>query len=61
MRSLTLYNYSISIRALLSHLGEDPERFDAQSLRQFVLRTVSGGGWQQRKRARRLFACSFAF
>ena len=34
---LTLYNYSISIRALLSHLGEDPERFDAQSLRQFVL------------------------
>ena len=29
---LTLYNYSISIRALLSHLGEDPERFDAQIL-----------------------------
>ena len=33
----TLYNYSLIIRELLNRLGENPGRFDAQSLRQFVL------------------------
>ena len=33
----TLYNYNSSIRELLIRFGEDPSRFDAQSLRQFVL------------------------
>jgi site-specific recombinase XerD len=35
----TLGTYSISIRELLRHVGEEPGRFDAQSLRQFVLDT----------------------
>ena len=33
----TLCTYSASIRDLLRRLGEEPGRFDAQSLRQFVL------------------------
>jgi site-specific recombinase XerD len=33
----TLCTYSISIRDLLRCLGQEPDRFDAQSLRQFVL------------------------
>jgi len=35
----TLCTYSASIRDLLRRLGEEPGRFDAQSLRQFVLDT----------------------
>ncbi len=35
----TLYNYGLIIKALLARLGDDPRRFDAQSLRQFVLET----------------------
>lgn len=33
----TLCNYGPSIQALLARLGDDPRRFDPQSLRQFVL------------------------
>ena len=33
----TLYNYSRSIRDLLKRLGEEPSKFDAPNLRQFVL------------------------
>jgi site-specific recombinase XerD len=39
----TLYNYSSSIRELLIRFGEDPSRFDAQSLRQFVLEKSRSG------------------
>ena len=41
----TLYNYSLSIRDLLKRLGEDPGRFDAQGLRQFVLEKSQLCGW----------------
>jgi len=40
----TLYNYSLSIRDLLKHLGENPVRFDAKSLRQFVLEKSQQSG-----------------
>ncbi|MGD0235025.1 MAG: site-specific integrase [Syntrophorhabdales bacterium] len=40
----TLYHYGFSIRALLARLGEDPSRFDAQRLRQFVLETSRYSG-----------------
>jgi hypothetical protein len=42
---LTLHNYSLSIRALLKHLGEDPVNFDAKSLRQFILKKSQNSGW----------------
>jgi len=45
----TLYNYGLSIKALLTRLGEDPARFDAQSLRQFVLETSRHSGWAKAK------------
>jgi site-specific recombinase XerD len=41
----TLYQYSLRIQALLAHLGDDPRRFDAQNLRQFVLETHRHEGW----------------
>jgi site-specific recombinase XerD len=41
----TLYNYSFSIRALLNRLGEDPDNFNARSLRQFVLKESQHSGW----------------
>jgi len=47
---LTLYNYGLSIKALLTCLGEDPARFDAQSLRQFILETSRHSGWAKAKR-----------
>lgn len=34
---LTLYNYGLDILKLLKSLGEDPSKFDARSLRNFVL------------------------
>jgi len=46
----TLYNYSLSIRDLLKRLGEDPVRFDAQSLRQFVLEKSQQSGWAAAKK-----------
>lgn len=42
---LTLYNYSLPIRALLSRLGEDPAQFDARSLREFILKESQHCGW----------------
>ena len=44
-RDKTLYNYSLSIQALLRRLGDVPRRFDAQSLRRFVLETSRQSGW----------------
>ena len=46
----TLYNYSAHVRDLLKSLGEDPARFDAQSLRQFVLDTSQRCGWAAAKK-----------
>jgi site-specific recombinase XerD len=46
----TLYNYSISIRELLRCLGENPERFDARSLRNFVLEKSQQWGWSAAKK-----------
>jgi len=45
----TLYNYSLSIRDLLRRLGEDPCRFDAKGLRQFVLEKSQQCGWAAAK------------
>ena len=41
----TLYNYNHFIRQLLKRLGEDPAKFDAQSLRQFLLEKSHQSGW----------------
>ena len=41
----TLYGYSFPIRALLRDLGEDPVKFDAQNLREFVLKESQHCGW----------------
>ncbi len=46
---LTLYNYSFSIRDLLKRFGEDPIKFDAQSLRHFVLEKSQQSGWAAAK------------
>ena len=46
----TLYNYSLSIRDLLKRLGEDPGKFDAKSLRQFVLEKSQQCGWAAAKK-----------
>jgi len=47
---LTLYNYSLSIRDFLKRFGEDPVRFDAQNLRQFVLEKSQQSGWAAAKK-----------
>jgi site-specific recombinase XerD len=39
---LTLYNYSIPIRALLQDCGDEPRRLDARRLRRFVLKQSRG-------------------
>jgi integrase/recombinase XerD len=46
----TLYNYNIHLRDLLKSLGEDPGRFDAHRLRQFVLDTSQRSGWAAAKK-----------
>jgi len=46
---LTLYNYSLSIRDLLKRFGEDPERFNAKGLREFVLEKSQQCGWAATK------------
>src|SRR3989304_1304829 len=46
----TLYNYSIPLRDLLKRIGEDPQRLDAQCLRQFVLERSHGSGWAAAKK-----------
>jgi site-specific recombinase XerD len=45
----TLYEYGFCIQALLKRLGDDPGRFDAQSLRQFVIETSRQSGWARTK------------
>src|SRR5215469_13604019 len=40
----TIHNYSIYIRELLSSLGEDPTRYDAQSLRRCMLQIHQRNG-----------------
>ncbi|MBV8818095.1 MAG: tyrosine-type recombinase/integrase [Acidobacteriaceae bacterium] len=42
--------YTIPIRNLLKDLGEDPGRFDAQSLRKFILDTSQRCGWATAKK-----------
>jgi site-specific recombinase XerD len=46
----TLQNYSLDLRNLLKVLGEDPARFDAQTLRKFVLERSQACGWAAAKR-----------
>jgi len=41
----TLSNYSRPVRLLLKTLGDDPSRFEARSLRQFVQETCQRSGW----------------
>lgn len=45
----TLYNYSLPIRDLLKSLGADPGKFDAQSLRKFILEKSRQCGWAAAK------------
>jgi len=45
----TLSNYARPIRALLASLGEEPSRFDARSLRGFVLERSRASGWAAAK------------
>jgi len=46
----TLCSYSLSIRDLLKRLGEDPAKFDARRLRQFVLEKSQQSGWAAAKK-----------
>lgn len=41
----TLYNYGIHIRRLLDYLGDEPGKYDAKSLRQFVMKAHQECGW----------------
>jgi integrase/recombinase XerD len=45
----TLYNYSLSIRELLKCLEGDPGKFNAHTLRQFVLEKSQKCGWAAAK------------
>lgn len=45
----TLYNYSLPIQELIHRLGEDPNNYDARSLRQFVLEQNNCSGWEKTK------------
>jgi len=46
----TLYNYGVDVRELLKSLGEDPGKYEAQSLRKFVLERSQRCGWASAKR-----------
>ncbi len=46
----TINDYGRPIRALLNSLGEDPGKFEAQSLRRFVLENSQASGWGAAKR-----------
>ena len=46
----TLYNYSLHLRDLLRNLGEDPAKFAARNLRQFILDTSQRCGWAAAKK-----------
>lgn len=45
----TLTNYGRHLRELLRRLGEEPGRFDARSLRRFVLEQSRASGWAATK------------
>jgi site-specific recombinase XerD len=45
----TLYNYGLALRDLLKSLGEDPSKFDAHSLRKFILERSQRCGWAAAK------------
>jgi len=47
---LTIDRYSLSIRDLLKRFGDDPGRFDAKGLRQFVLEKSQHRGWAEAKK-----------
>jgi integrase/recombinase XerD len=47
---LTLYNYSIPIRALLRYCGEEPAQLNARRLRQFVLKQNRITSWTAAQR-----------
>jgi site-specific recombinase XerD len=49
-QAITLYNYSIPLRALLRYLGGDLNRLDARRLRQFVLKQSRTVDWTVAKR-----------
>ncbi len=46
----TLYNYGLDLRDLLKSVGEDPGKFEAHSLRKFVLERSQHCGWASAKR-----------
>lgn len=46
----TLYNYSLPIRALIRHIGEDPTKLNARLVRLFVLKQCRRTGWAGAKR-----------
>lgn len=47
----TLYNYGLPLRDMLKSLGEDPPgKFDAQSLRKFILEKSQQCGWAAAKK-----------
>ena len=46
----TLYSYGLYLRDLLRSVGEDPGKFDAHSLRKFVLERSQRSGWATSKR-----------
>jgi integrase/recombinase XerD len=46
----TLANYGVHIRAVLKQLGDEPDRFDARGLRQFVMEGHQVGGWAAAKK-----------
>jgi integrase/recombinase XerD len=45
----TLYNYGLRVRDLLNTVGDNPSRFDAHNLRQFILDTSQRCGWAAAK------------
>jgi integrase len=47
---LTICRYNLSIRDLLKRFGEDPERFDAKGLREFVLEKSQHRGCAEAKK-----------
>jgi site-specific recombinase XerD len=58
---VTLYSYGLMIRALLTALGEDPGKFDAQSVRQFVLGQTRDRGWAVAKKCTTALHMFFRF
>jgi len=58
---ITLTGYGSMIRALLATLGEDPGKFDAQSVRQFVLSQTRDQGWAVAKRCTTALHMFFRF